>query len=168
MQIQTHTSQSKQYQRFLVQGTQNIDEATIKEVGNWLRLALVFCATFAGLATILASPPIFYALLPVALAAAIFETHPVDHVYNHIIRRFTGTQPLPKRGIPTRVACGVGGLMMVATALAFSSGAMMLGYFLGGQLVLVASLAATTDICIPSIVYQLSVGRSDLVKALFK
>ena len=167
MQTYIHPSSSKQLRRFQVQGTENIDQTTVDEVGNWLRLATAVCATLVAIGTILASPTFLFAIVPIALAAAVFKVHPVDYFYNHIIRRFTGTRPLPKRGIPTRIACGVGGLMIVATAVAFSSGAMMLGYFLGGQMVLVAGLNSTTDICIPSIMYQISVGRKDLVKGVF-
>lgn len=167
MQAQIHPTVSKQLRRFQIQGTENINQEIIDEVGNWLRLALVFCAGLVAIGTVLASPSFLLAIIPIAIAAAVSKTHPVDHLYNHVIRRFTGTRPLPKRGLPTRIACGVGGAMMGATAFAFSSGATTLGYFLGGQLVLVAGLAATTDICLPSIVYQLSVGRRDLVKGLF-
>ena len=61
----------------------------------------------------------------------------------------------------------VGNWLRLATAVAFSSGAMLLGYFLGGHLVLIAGLNATTDICIPSIIYQLTVGHKNLVKGIF-
>ncbi len=167
MQAQTKPYVSKQLHRLQIQGVQDIDQAIVDEAGSWLRLAMFTCAGLVATGTALASPTIIYALVPIALAAAVFEVHPVDHVYNHLIRRFTGTHPLPKRGLPTRLACGMGAIMMIATALAFSSGAMMLGYFLGGHLALIAGLAATTDICIPSIMYQLSMGRRDLVKGLF-
>ncbi|MEM7117629.1 MAG: DUF4395 family protein [Chloroflexota bacterium] len=158
---------SRQLRRLLIQGTENIDQETTEEVGNWLRLATAVCATLAALGTIFASPTFLFALVPIAAAAAIFKTHPADYLYNHVIRRFTGTRPLPKRGIPTRLACGIGGSVITAAAFAFSSGNLTLGYILGGQIVLVAGLAATTDICLPSVLYQLSIGRSDLVKGLF-
>ena len=137
---------SKQLSRYRVQGTQDIDQVTLDEIGNWLRLAVATCAVLAATGTVLASPIFFYALVPIALASAIFEVHPVDHIYNHLIRRFSGTRPLPKRGIPTRLACGIGAVMMVIAVFAFSSGATAFGYAMGGQVAFIAGLAATTDI----------------------
>ena len=167
MQVQTKPYSSKQFRRLQVQGAQDIDQAIVDEVGSWLRLAVGVCAVLAATGTVLTSPTFFYAIVPIALAAAVFEVHPVDHIYNYLIRRFTGTRPLPKRGLPTRLACGMGAVMMIAIALAFSSGNTTLGYILGGHLVLIAGLAATTDICIPSVMYQLTVGRRDLIKGIF-
>ena len=59
----------------------------------------------------------------------------------------------PKRAMPTRFACGVGTVWMLATIGAFESGNTALGYGLGGALSCVALLVATTDICIPSMIY---------------
>ena len=167
MQTQIQSPVSKRLRRFQIQGADNIDEVTVAEVGNWLRLATAVCGVVAGIGTAAASPVILYALVPIAIAAAVFKTHPVDYLYNHLIRPLTGTRPLPKRGVPTRLACGIGGFVIIATAVSFSSGALLLGYFLGGQLVFVAGLTATTDICLPSIIYRLATGRRDLIKGAF-
>jgi hypothetical protein len=48
----------------------------------------------------------------------------------------------------------VGAVWLVATAIAFHSGRLILGYVLGGALTGVALLVSTTDICIPSMIYN--------------
>ena len=85
---------------------------------------------------------------------------PFDLIYNHGIRYLRHTGPLPKRRAQSRFACGVGAIWLVATALAFQSGALITGYILGGALTGVALLVSTTDICIPSMIYNALFLRS--------
>lgn len=47
----------------------------------------------------------------------------------------------------------------VATGVAFFTGATTAGYILGGVMVAMATLVATTQICIPSIVFNLLFNR---------
>ena len=94
------------------------------------------------------------ALIPIAVLAAIFPVHPLDLIYNVGVRRFTGTPRLPKRGVPSRFACGLGAVWVATTAWAFSAGHLMVGYVLGGALTATATLVSTTDICIPSLIYR--------------
>lgn len=75
-------------------------------------------------------------------------------IYNYGIRFITKTGPLPRRGAPSRFACGLGAVWLVATAWAFQAGHPLLGYVLGGLLTAVAVLVSTIDFCIPSFVYR--------------
>ena len=93
-------------------------------------------------------------MAPIAALGAIFPVHPFDLIYNYGIRRFTHTQPLPKRGAPSRFACGLGTVWLIVTAWTFYTGATLTGYILGGALVVVGLLVSTIDFCIPSIIYS--------------
>jgi hypothetical protein len=107
-----------------------------------------------GTGTILASPAILLGLALIAAVAAASPVHPFDLVYNYGIRNLTGTGPLPRRGLPTRFGCGMGAILVLVTAWAFWAGHMLVGYVLGGMLTFVVLLVATTDICIPSLIYR--------------
>ena len=157
---------SVQVCRLKIQGLQTEDANLMAEVGFWLRFTYLVCAVLAGIGTAMASPIVLWILVPIAAGGALSPVHPVDFFYNHVIRRFTGTQPLPKRGMPTRFACGLGTVWLIGTAFAFQAGAATLGYVLGGSMFLIALLVSSTDICIPSIIYRLATGRADLVKRL--
>ena len=146
--------------RLDVQGLCEVDDATLAEVVPWNRMAFAVCALLAGLGTALASPTFLWILTPIAAAGAIFPVHPIDLIYNHGIRCLRKTGPLPRRRAQTRFACAVGTVWMVATALAFQSGALTAGYILGGSLTAVAALVGTTDICIPSMIYNALFRRS--------
>ena len=146
--------------RLEIQGFCNIDEQTLAVTAPWLRLAFALCTVLAAAATILASPVLLYVLMVIAALAAIFPVHPFDLIYNYGLRHFTGTPPLPKRGAPSRFACGLGAVWLTATAIAFQSGAFVTGYVLGGMLCLIGSLVSTTDICIASLIFRTMFGFS--------
>jgi hypothetical protein len=131
-----------------------LDDAAIRRHGRWLRLAFALCTILAAVGVVTAQPAILWILLPIAMLGVIFPIHPFDLIYNFGIRHLTGTGPLPRRGAPSRFACGLGSAMVLATALAFETGHMMAGYFIGGVMIGVATLVSTTDICIPSLIYR--------------
>jgi hypothetical protein len=137
-----------------IQGFDAIDRRELARVAPWLRLAFVLCALLGGAGTVLASPAILLVLAPIAAIAAASPVHPFDLIYNYGIRHFTGTGPLPRRGVPSRLGCGMGAVALLITAWAFSAGYAFVGYALGGVLTTVALLVGTTDICLPSIIYR--------------
>ncbi len=76
--------------RLEIQGFCDIDDQTLAATAPWLRLAFALCAVLAAAGTILASPVFLYALVPVAVLAAVFPVHPFDLIYNYGLRYFTG------------------------------------------------------------------------------
>ena len=140
--------------RLDIQGFERVDDLALAAVAPWLRLAFALCAAMAGVGTAMASPFVLLLLAPIAALAALSPVHPFDLFYNYGIRFITGTAPLPRRGAPSRFACGLGAVWLVATAWAFQAGQPLVGYVLGGLLTAVAVLVGTTDVCIPSLVYR--------------
>ena len=140
--------------RLDIQGFDIVDEQELVPVAPWLRLSFGLCALLGAVGTLLASPTILLVLAPIAALAAASPVHPFDLIYNHGIRHFTGTGPLPKRGAPTRFGCGMGAVLVLVTAWAFSAGHQVAGYALGGALTFVVLLVSTTDICVPSMIYR--------------
>ncbi len=137
-----------------IQGFDAVDVLELAPVAPWLRLAFGLCGLLGGVGILLASPTILLVLALIAALAAASPVHPFDLIYNYGIRHFTGTGPLPKRGAPTRFGCGMGALLVLVTAWAFSAGHQVAGYALGGALTFVVLLVSTTDICIPSLIYR--------------
>lgn len=144
--------------RLDIQGFDAVAEDRLAEVAPWLRLAFALCAALAVIGVALASVPMLLVLAVIAGLGAASPVHPFDPIYNHGIRRFTGTGPLPRRGAPSRFACGLGAVWLLATAWAFSASIPVLGYVLGVALCGVAALVATVDVCIPSMTYRLIFG----------
>ncbi len=144
--------------RLDVQGFDTIDEELLAEVAPWLRLAFGLCAVLAIVGTALASTPILLTLAAIAFLAAVLPVHPFDLIYNHGIRHATGTRPLPKRGPPSRFACGIGYLWLLVTVWAFESSWTTVAYVLGFAMASVAILVSTTDVCIPSMIFRAIFG----------
>ncbi len=140
--------------RLEIQGYVGLPDATLASVAPWLRWSPALCAIVMALGTALASPWILLGLMPFAALGAIMTRHPFDYLYNHGVRRLTGTLPLPEHGAPRRFACGLAAVWMTATAAAFASGAPVAGYALGGILTGVAALVSVTHFCIPSLVFR--------------
>ena len=156
--MRTLTAQPRR--RLDIQGFDAVDDRDLAPVAQWLRLAFALCALLGAAGTALASPTMLLALAVVAAVAAASPVHPFDVIYNYGIRHFTGTGPLPRRGLPSRFGCGMGAVMLLPTAWAFSAGYAVVGYVLGGALTLVALLVATTYVCLPSIMYGSICGWS--------
>jgi hypothetical protein len=57
-----------------------------------------------ALGTTLGSPWVISVAAVTALSGAALPRHPVDYFYNHIVRRFTGTGPLPPNTRERKVA----------------------------------------------------------------
>src|SRR2546427_4789495 len=113
--------------RLEIQGFVGVEERTLAETAPWLRLAFALCTVLAAAGTVLASPVFLWSLVPIAALAAAFPVHPFDLLYNYGLRYLTGTGPLPKRGAPSRFACGVGSVWIIVTGWAFQSGAIVTG-----------------------------------------
>jgi hypothetical protein len=141
-----------------IQGFDTVGMQELAPVAPWLRLAFALCALLGGLGTVVASPTILLALALIAALAAASPVHPFDFIYNYGIRHLTGTGPLPRRGVPTRLGCGMGAVLVLVTAWTFSAGYATVGYALGGVLTFVVLLAGATDICVPSLIYRLIFG----------
>ncbi len=140
--------------RLEIQGYEGFDDSTLGEVGSWLRFSPAICTVIMGLGTVLASPIILWALIPIALLGAALPFHPFDLIYNYGIRHLTHTKPLPNHGAPRRFACALATIWLLVTGWAFHSDSMILGYILGGSLTLTAFIVSTTDFCIPSHIYR--------------
>jgi hypothetical protein len=148
-----HTRKHLQIQGF------NLDDETLAEVGPWMRWPYVLCASILVTGVALASPGILWALAAIAISTVFLPSHPFNYVYNYGVRHLTGTRALPPGTAQGKFACGVGGVWLVGTGVAFFVGATTVGYVLGTVLAAVATLVATTHVCIPSMIYNALFAR---------
>lgn len=150
----------KHNRKFLqLQGYEFDDDATLKELGPWMRWPYVFCASFLITGVVLASPAILWTLAVIAGATVFLPSHPFNYPYNYAVRRLTGTRPLPPSTTQGRFACGTGSIMLVGIGYAFFTGATTVGFVLGGAMAAMATLVATTHVCVPSLIYRVLFGR---------
>ena len=148
------TASSVVRRRLETQGFCNLDDATLRELGPWLRWSPAICTVIMAIGVAFASSAVLWTLAAIAFLGALLPFHPFDLLYNYGARHLTGTRPLPHQGPQRRFACGIATAWLLATGWAFYVSAPLVGYLLGIPLVLVAALVSVTHICIPSLIYN--------------
>lgn len=145
--------------RLEAQGFCDLDDATMRELSPWLRWSPALCTIVMAAGVALRSPAVLWSLAAIAFLGALLPFHPFDVVYNTVVRHLTGTPPFPHNGPQRRFACALAATWLVATGLAFRSGADWLGLALGVSLIAVATLVTVTHICVPSMIYNALFAR---------
>jgi hypothetical protein len=141
-------------ERIKAQGYQNYSDLEVTDLafGNRFAYILCTCILIAGVAS--GSVAILSAMTFIAFLGAITAHHPFDYIYNYGIRKLTMGPKLPPRSKQLKFACTIATLWLVTTTYFFYSGQITAGTIAGLLLIAIASLVSTTDICIPSIIYN--------------
>jgi hypothetical protein len=141
------------------QGFCGLPDEAYAQINYPLRLAPAICLLWAATGTYLSSPGILWALTPFAALGAMFPSHPFDVLYNHGLRHYLGTPPLPRYGFRRRFACALATLMLIVAAAGFQYGMPLVGSALGWSLVAAAFVNVSTGFCIPSFIVRLFAGK---------
>ena len=145
---------AKRIERLKVQGFCNMTDAEVSAhaVGN--RFATTVCFLILLVAVPLASVPILTAMMFIAFLGVIMPNHPFDYIYNNGVRQMLDKPKLPVRSKQFKFACSVATVWLAAVIFMFYAQYMVAGYVLGGLLASVVLLVSSTDICIPSMIYN--------------
>lgn len=136
-----------------LQGFERTAEPAFEVVAPWLRLAPALCAMWNLVALVLGAGVMFLALVPLAAVCLAFGRHPFDWLYQYGVRSVFGGPRLPRYGVPRRFACALALPWLSAVWMAFDAGMPEVGYALGTGMVAVQILAATTDVCLPCLLF---------------
>lgn len=90
--------------RLELQGLEGLVDGDIAAWGRWVQFPYALCAAIVATGTLLASPTILWALMPLAVAAAASRVHPFDPLYNGWLRRYTRTR-IPAAVRPCANSC---------------------------------------------------------------
>jgi Domain of unknown function (DUF4395) len=139
-----------------MQGYGALSDGERRQLGFALRLSPALCLTGMTLGVVLESPAVLLAMAASAvLGGFVTAKHPFDLIWDHGLRRFSGGPPLPPAPPARRFACQLASVWLVAVAAAYLAGAETLGLVLGVPLLFVATIVATTNWCLPSLIYGL-------------
>lgn len=128
------------------------NEISLHAVGH--RLAFQVCLTIFVLGLLLTNIPILLIAGLLALLGVLLPWHPVDYLYNSVIRHWLKRPKLPPRSAQGKFACGIAAVWIAVIIVLFSNANYITGYILGGIMFLIAFTVSTTDICIPSKIYN--------------
>lgn len=124
-----------------------------------IRFPYAVCAVVAALGIATTSVEAVAGLAVIAFLGVVLPYHPLDYIYNHGLRQLLRRPKLPVRTPQTKFACMVATAWLAVTAILFWRGLLVAGVIWGGVLVALATLVSTTDICIPSMIYNLFIAR---------
>jgi hypothetical protein len=140
--------------RLHVQGYGNYSDKELNDYKYGIRFAYGLCVTMVTLGLILGNIPLLSFASLIAFAGAFPPYHPFDYLYNYGVRHLLGKPKLPPRTIQGRFACGIASGWLVIVIYLLYNNQVVLGNIFGATLIAVGTLVTTTDICIPSMIYN--------------
>lgn len=140
--------------RLREQGYLNQTNQELNELAFGHRFAFQVCTLILFIGVITANIYVLSFIATIAALAIILPYHPFDYIYNGLLRRKLNKPKLPTRSIQLKFACGVAASCLISVIFLFHGGMLVGGYALGGILCITAFLVSSTDLCIPSKIYN--------------
>ncbi len=153
MKKQTQLSATRIH-RVRQQGYFLMTDKQISAIAFGNRFAFILCTSILSIGVGLANIPILSGMMVIAALGFILPYHPFDYIYNYLLARRLGKPRLPKRSDQLKFACTLATIGILTTIYMFHQGFNTLGYISGGSIVAVAFTVSTTDLCIPSVIYN--------------
>jgi len=140
--------------RLRIQGYCNYSDAQLSNLASGNRISFILCSIIVLTGVITAGIPLLSIMMLIAFLGIILPNHPFDYIYNFGIRKLIGRPKLPPRSKQIKFACTIATVWLAGTITLFYIGFFLAGYIFGGILFLMAFTVSTTDICIPSLLYN--------------
>jgi hypothetical protein len=140
--------------RLEAQGYMGFTDTELNNFRFGIRFAYYLCGSLVILGLLFTSIKILSVAMVIAAIGTLPPYHPFDYLYNYIVRHLINKPKMPPRANQGRFACGIATVWLAGIIYLFYIGLNIWGYIAGGILVSIATLVSTTDICIPSIIYN--------------
>ena len=146
---------SIQQRNLFQQGYQSYSADQLKQIEWGLRFTPAACSLIALWGLITQNPAVLLFVAALGIWAFFFPAgHPMDLMYNRIIRHVFGAVALPANPFQRRLACASAGVMNIMAATAFWLGAPMAAYAIGGLLLALQAIVIFTHFCTLSWLYE--------------
>ena len=143
------------------QGFGKLDEGAKSRYALPLRFTPAVAITFVVIGLALQSPIWLGSMALVALSGALLPSGMlIDLVYNLGVRHLFRAPPLPPTPKPRQFSYVLSTVFLAGSALSFYYGLSVLGFILGGMVVIGATILSTTLWCLGSWYYRLFFGHS--------
>ena len=120
-----------------------------------LRFTPLVCMAGAAYGLATGNPIVHYLLAALGILPFWFPAwHPIDRVYNHLLRPLWGGVRLPPNPLQRRIACLMGGSMNIGIGLGFQTGYTAVAYGFGFILVPLQLIVISTHFCVASWMFE--------------
>lgn len=145
--------------RIKAQGYQNYSDHQISDLAFGNRFAYQLCTSILIVGVLLWNVPILGAMMTVAFFGVVLPNHPFDYIYNYFLAKRMNKPQVPPRSIQLKFACSAATLCIGSTIYFIQNDMMTAAMIMAYQLCGVAFLVATIDLCIPSIIFNATIGK---------
>jgi uncharacterized membrane protein len=121
-----------------------------RELSVALRFSTGLCLTLVVVALALQSPAMVFVLSAIGVIAGFSARHPIDHLWNRVVRQLVRGPPLPPNPPRRRHAFKLATVWLASVGALLSLGATAAGLLLGGLLVAACGAVTVANLCIPS------------------
>jgi len=143
-----------------MQGYGGLGDSERKSLWLGIRFAPALCFAGIALGVVLASPVLLLAMAATAfIGGFLTPKHPFDYVYDLVLQPLLGGPSAPPSPPPRRFACQLATPWIAAIAVAFLADLTAVAWVLAVPLLAVAAIVATTNWCLPSLMYGLLHGH---------
>ncbi len=137
------------------QGYQSYSPRELKELEWGLRFTPFVCSAIAAYGLFTQQPAILLAVSVLGIWAFLAPAaHPMDLLYNHVIRHMTGAVALPENPFQRRLACLAAGVMNFTAAILFIFELPVAALVVGITLLILQAIVITTHFCTLSWMYE--------------
>ena len=126
-----------------------------------IRFAYGTCATIILLGLIFQNIYFYYTGLVLSLGGMFPPRHPVDYLYNGVIRYIFKKPAIPKRPAQSRFACSIAFVWIATALLCWHNDYYLISSAMEGALVMQAGIVTFTDICFPSMIYNFLIKKTN-------
>jgi rhodanese-related sulfurtransferase len=147
---------SFQQKSLFQQGYRHYSPAELRQLEWGLRFTPGVCSLITAVALWYQLPSVLFAVAFLGMYAFFRPAgHPMDLIYNNVVRHLFGAVALPENPLPRRMACFAAGVMNTASAILFLTGFPLLAILVGVALLVLQAIVITTHFCTLSWMYEM-------------
>lgn len=154
MKTNTILLSKERFQRLQEQGYTNQSRETLSQLAFGIRFPYRLCVLILALGVLFSNIPTLSTMFFIAFLGVILPNHPLDYIYNFTLRQRLNKPKVPPRTGQLKFACSMATAIIGLTIYLFLNGYSAAAYTTGALLITVAFLVGSTDICIPSKIYN--------------
>lgn len=149
------SSLSLQQRGLFQQGYQRFTVKELKQLEWGLRFTPLACSLITAYALYAQQPYLLFAVAILGMWAFFLPSaHPMDLIYNHVVRPLFSAVALPPNPFQRRLACFAAGLMNTAAAILFLVELPVAALFVGISLLVLQAIVISTHFCTLSWMYE--------------